>query len=87
MVEEIQIYRTPYPTKEKPTCAEASVGEGGERDSAQHPSRTPGPVTVNGFSKGSCGQDRRIRPLRQNFVSRLLKLQLYSLNIFSLLQI
>jgi hypothetical protein len=42
----------PKPIKEKPTCAEASVGEGGERGI-----RTPGPVTVNGF------QDRRIRPL------------------------
>ena len=38
--------------KAKPTCAKASVGEGGERGI-----RTPGPVTVNGF------QDRRIRPL------------------------
>jgi hypothetical protein len=38
--------------KAKPTCAKASVGEGGERGI-----RTPGPVTVNGF------QDRRFKPL------------------------
>jgi len=33
------------------------VGVGGERGI-----RTPGPLTVNGFSKGSCGQERRNRP-------------------------
>jgi hypothetical protein len=37
---------------EKPTCAKASVGEGGERGI-----RTPGSLTFNGF------QDRRNRPL------------------------
>jgi hypothetical protein len=42
----------PKPTIKKPTCAKASVGEGGERGI-----RTPGSLTFNGF------QDRRNRPL------------------------
>ena len=40
------------PLMKKPTCAKASVGEGGERGI-----RTPGSLTFNGF------QDRRNRPL------------------------
>ena len=43
--------------KETPTVDKTMVGVGGERGI-----RTTGPLTVNGFSKGSCGQERRNRP-------------------------